>query len=267
MVLFSEASIEQVRILKDCLESFCRISGQRVNYNKSSIFFSPHIEDSRAEMLAEIAGIPRVKNMGKYLGVPSVHGRATANIYSSIIDTNQRRLEGWKSKTLSQAGRSILASSVLSSIPVYTMQTNLLPKGVCNKIEQIIRIFIWNGMHLVRWDKVTMSKAEGGLGIRNLRQMNLALMAKLGWRLLVDRGGIWSWVIKDKYMDSRPDLDMFKKRQRSSHVWKGLVDAADIIRKGRVARVNNGVKTRFWLDVWCGQEPLINSAIREVPVQ
>lgn len=165
MVLFSEASSGQIRILKDCLDTICRMSGQRVNYTKSNIFFSPHIEDSRAE----IAGIPRLKNMGKYLGVPSVHGRATASIYSPIIDTIQGRLEGWKSKILSQAGRAILANSVLSSIPIYTMQTNLLPKGACNKIEQIIRGFIWNGMHLVRWDKVTKTKAEGGLGIRNLR--------------------------------------------------------------------------------------------------
>lgn len=46
----------------------------------------------------------------------------------------------------------------------------------------------------------------------------MSLLAKLGWRLLEEREGIWAETIKDKYMDSRLDLDMFKKRQRFSHI-------------------------------------------------
>lgn len=267
MVLFSEASTEQIGIMKNCLNAFCSMSGQRVNYSKSSIFFSPHIEDSRADMLAELAGIPRVKNMGRYLGVHSVHGRVSPSIYTPIIDAIQGRLEGWKSKILSQAGRVVLARSVLSSIPIYTMQTNLLPKCVCRKIEQIIRGFIWKGLHLVRWEKVTKAENEGGLGIRSVRQMNLAILAKLGWRLLENGEGIWVEIIKDKYMDSRLGLDMFKKRQKSSHIWKGIVEASDILRKGRMVRIRNGTNTRFWLDVWCGHDVLINSATQEVHLQ
>lgn len=32
MVLFSEATKGQMEVIKNCLDSFCRMSGQRVNY-------------------------------------------------------------------------------------------------------------------------------------------------------------------------------------------------------------------------------------------
>ena len=34
---------------------------------------------------------------------------------------------------------------------------------------------------VVRWEKITLSKEYGGLGIKQMHYMNLALMAKLGW--------------------------------------------------------------------------------------
>lgn len=81
----------------------------------------------------------------------------------------------------------MLAQSVLSAMPAFAMQTNLLPKGITNAIEQIIRRFIWSGsndkqggVHLVKWNDFIKPKKEGGLGLRNLRDMNLAFMAKLG---------------------------------------------------------------------------------------
>lgn len=87
------------------------------------------------------------------------------------------RLEGWKTKYLSLAGRHVLAQSVLSVIPLYPMQTFILLNGLCAKMEKIIRNFIWGGrpreskMSLVAWDEVTRKKDCGGLGIRSLHEM------------------------------------------------------------------------------------------------
>ena len=38
--------------------------------------------------------------------------------------------------------------------------------------------------HLVKWDTVKREKNQGGLGIRDLEQMNKVLGAKLIWRLV-----------------------------------------------------------------------------------
>ena len=53
---------------------------------------------------------------------------------------------------------------------------------------------------LVRWEKITLSKEYGGLGIKQMHYMNLALMAKLGWRLLTEQNCLWTKVMIGKYI-------------------------------------------------------------------
>ena len=87
---------------------------------------------------------------------------------------------------LTLAGKIILATSILTTIPIYSMKSTLLHVALCNNIDQKVRNFIWGSsqekkkVHLVRWEIVTNTKENGGLGIQNI---NIAFMAKLGWRL------------------------------------------------------------------------------------
>lgn len=76
-------------------------------------------------------------------GVPSKHGRVTKDMYEEVINRVSGQLEGWKAKFLSFAGRQTLVKSVLSFIFLYPMQTTLLSMGICDKLESIIRRFLW----------------------------------------------------------------------------------------------------------------------------
>ena len=59
-------------------------------------------------------------------------------------------------------------------------------------------IFIWGGtndkrrVHLIKWDTVTRCKENGGLGLRKMSRINKAFMAKLGWRLLLEKESLWA---------------------------------------------------------------------------
>lgn len=75
MVLFSEASQKEVKIIKDYLDDFCNASGQKINPNKSQIFFSANVSDNEASQIASMIGFERTTDLGNYLGVPSLHGR------------------------------------------------------------------------------------------------------------------------------------------------------------------------------------------------
>ena len=74
---------------------------------------------------------------------------------------------------------------------------------MAKRIEKIQRDFLFLGgglndetkMHLVEWDKVCSPMDEGGLGIRNIRKLNQALLGSGFGDLLMRRvlGGDQSW--------------------------------------------------------------------------
>lgn len=74
LVLFAEASVDQMTEIKRCLELFCEASGQRISLNKSEIFFSPNVSNGDATDLLAIEGMPQTEDLGRYLSVPSIHG-------------------------------------------------------------------------------------------------------------------------------------------------------------------------------------------------
>lgn len=145
MMLFSEASVSHVQVIKEVLDRFSRCSGQKVNLIKYHIYVSTNISLIIAGELAQAIGIPITNDLGRYLGVPSIHGRVTKSTFSVLLDRITARLEGWKTKQLSLTGHQVLAQSILSIVPYSTMQTCLLPAGICEQIDRSIWRFIWGG--------------------------------------------------------------------------------------------------------------------------
>lgn len=262
LVLFSEASQDQIKVIKECLDKFSAASGQKVSLSKSQIFFSNNVSAGEATNIVDAAGIPRTTELGKHLGVPSLHGRVTKNLFAPMIERVNNRLEGWKMRVLSMAGRQVLVKSTLSSIPYYTMQTTLLPAGICDWIDRKVRGFLWGSneakrkCHLVKWDKVTQSKEEGGLGIRTAREMNLALLGKMCWRVIKEKDTLWTEIIKHKYGDGSNDIGNIVPRKGSSNMWRGITTALPFIRNGFRFHIHNGKQTRFWKDCWIEKAPL-----------
>ena len=48
----------------------------------------------------------------------------------------------------------------------------------------------------INWDSICSPKDEGGLGVRRVGALNLSLLEKWCWRLLVDKEGLWYRVLK-----------------------------------------------------------------------
>ena len=75
LVLFAEASMGQVQVLKECLDRFCAASGQKINQDKSRIMFSSNMPDSEMQHISELIGIPAMDDLGMYLGCPLYQGK------------------------------------------------------------------------------------------------------------------------------------------------------------------------------------------------
>lgn len=90
--------------MKRCLDLFCMISGQKVNYQKSMVYFLENTTPDIQQKIIEENGIPSVMDLGKYMGVQSIHGRLERDYFACIIERVQLKLACWKAKTLSLAG-------------------------------------------------------------------------------------------------------------------------------------------------------------------
>lgn len=211
LILFGQANQTTCRSIMEVLEDFCIMSGQTVSLAKSKMYVSSNIPRDKARNLSNCCGIPLTNNLGKYLGVPLLHHRANKDHFKNIIERVQSRLAGWKSNTLMLAGRATLIQASSATIPNYMMQTMHFPTNVCDKLDRINRNFLWGDteekkkIHLVNWHSVCKSKDKGGLGLRKAKTQNLALLMKLGWKLINSDESLWVRILKDKYLKN-PNL-------------------------------------------------------------
>ena len=125
IVLFVEASVEQILVIRACLDVFCEALGQRVNLTKSKILFSKNMNETVMNDICRVGDIQRTLDFGTYLGFPTWQGRTSKASFVYLLDRVKARFAGWKAK-FSLAGRITLAKSVLNSLPFYFMQTQVL---------------------------------------------------------------------------------------------------------------------------------------------
>ena len=117
----------------------------------------------------------------------------------------RKRLARWKGRYISFARRVTLIKSMISSILLYYMSLFKMPMSVINIITRIQREFFWGWGHegrriaWVKWENMCKTKEEGGLGIKDLRMFNMALLGKWKWRLGRDEPGLWKEVLLSKY--------------------------------------------------------------------
>ena len=73
----------------------------------------------------------------------------------------------------------------------------------------ICRSFLWangevvRGKAKVKWSDVCKPKINGGLGIKNLRFWNDALLAKHVWNLINNKNSLWVQWVRENYIGDR----------------------------------------------------------------
>ncbi|CAA0833524.1 RNA-directed DNA polymerase (reverse transcriptase)-related family protein [Striga hermonthica] len=173
LLLFLEASDDQVQLVNSVLMDFYSMSGLKVSHAKTNVYFSKNTPHSGQQDLARTMGFSNVTNLSKYLGVPVVHSCVTNLTYENILEKADARIASYKANTLSLAGSLVLMQSVISSLSFYTMQTVWLPNGTCVGLKKHCRNFLWGGftsnrkIHLVSWDKICQPKEYGRLALKS----------------------------------------------------------------------------------------------------
>jgi hypothetical protein len=82
----------------------------------------------------------------KYLGLPVYIGKAKKRIFQYLKGKIWARIQGWKEKILSKAGKEILIKAVVQAIPIFAMSCFDLTKELCDEISSMICKFWWSQM-------------------------------------------------------------------------------------------------------------------------
>ena len=75
-VLFCRAKEEECQNILDLLSVYERGSGQKINRDKTNIFFSTNTQPDMQTRIQNILGVPAIRQYEKYLGLPALVGRA-----------------------------------------------------------------------------------------------------------------------------------------------------------------------------------------------
>ena len=86
LFIFVEASMQQVEIIKHCLQVFENSSGQKVSQEKTMIYFSQNIHHTRVVEIADEFGFSLTGDLGKYLGVPLIHRKVSSRSFSYVTE-------------------------------------------------------------------------------------------------------------------------------------------------------------------------------------
>lgn len=211
LLICGKASSTEAHLIRSILQSFYQISGQTPNWSKSSILFSKWVDNQTRQQVQNLFPVPLMTSQCTHLGHPIIFSyKDRSQAYNFILSKFRAKLTGLKANKLNHAGRMTYINSVLASIPIYYMQNILFSKGFIEKINSILRRFWWQGQgvqeenssnpfHFRAWADICQPKSEGGLGIRNLLDVNKSLVLHSAWLIASNKDPFLTGVLKSKY--------------------------------------------------------------------
>lgn len=154
-----------------------------------------------------------VDKFDNYLGLPLCVGKNKNDAFKFLMDRCTSKIKGWSKRLVSRGGKDLFLKAVVQSLPTYSFSMFLLPKGITDKLEAWARSFWWErknkgrGWSMLSRDRLCSPKGMGGMGFKDIRLFNLALLGRQLWRLVNNKNTLCYKVISMKYFPSRDPFD------------------------------------------------------------
>ncbi|GJY29596.1 RNA-directed DNA polymerase, eukaryota, reverse transcriptase zinc-binding domain protein [Tanacetum coccineum] len=260
LFIFAHGDPISAKVIMEAMDEFSNASGLNPSLPKSTTYFCNVLNHIKISIL-QILPFEEGRLPVKYLGVPLVSSRLVFRDCKELIDRIRSRINDWKNKSLSAAGRLQLIRSVLSSMHVYWASVFILPTRILLDIEQLMRGFLWShgdmkkGKAKVSWEVVCLSKIEGGLGVRRLDLFNKALMVPHIWNLISRKESLWVKWIHEYKLRGRHFFDV-PYRGCMTWGWRKILQLRPLIRDHIRYRIGDGATCSIWFDCWSYSRPL-----------
>ena len=251
--------MQNVKTIKSILRSFELASGLKINFAKSSFGVIGKSEQWQVEA-ARYLNCRMLSFPFLYLGIPIGDNPRRRELWDPIVRKYERKLATWKHRHISIGGRVTLINAALTTIPIYFFSFFRVPSRIAARLEAIQRQFLWGGgmeerkIAWVSWKEVCQPKEKGGLGIKDLKTFNSALLTKWCWDLFHKQEELWAKILISKYGGWRA-LEEGIRGNQDSIWWRDLLSSQQqqqnqIVKRERTWKVGGGEKLRFWEDPW-----------------
>ena len=247
-LLLCRSNLAECEKIKELLAVYEATSGQMVNKDKTTLFFSKNTDEESQEVIKQSLSVPAIQHYEKYLGLPSFVGKNKKACFTLVMERIWAQMMGWKEKLLSQAGKEVMIKVVIQSIPAYSMSVFRFPTSLCKDIEAMIRKFWWGHeekkkIHWVKWSSLCSSKFVGGMGFRDFQHFNNALLVEQVWRLFHQKDTLLYRVFKSKFF---PNGSIFYAAvpAKCLFAWRSIMQAREVIQKGAIWRVGDGLSIK-----------------------
>ena len=258
-------TVDNLWTMKVVLRGFEMASGLKINFFKSCLI-GVNVPNDFMEMACNFLNCSEGSLPFKYLGLPVGANPRSFGTWEPLVEHLSRRLNTWGHKYISLGGRIILLNSVLNAKPIFYLPFLRMSANVWRRIVRIQREFLWGGVgggrkiSWVNWNSVCQAKENSGLGLRDVRVLNVSLLAKWKWRLLDGETGLWKPVLVKRYGPNVTTLvegAVAHHWRSASTWWRDVVNLDNFGAQGwfsseLTTMVDNGMNSSLWNVKWRG---------------
>lgn len=205
LLIFIDGSFESVQTVLQVLHEFEKRLGLAVRFQKIS-FYASGMSAQEIDTIQASTGMTCGTLPVRYLGVPLNSRKLNLANCEPLIHQIKKRLSSWSVKSLSFSGRLLLIKTVISGITTFWCSAFILPRACIKRINSLCSVFLWKGdieshnSAKIALDTVTLTKSQGGLGIKDLNTRNTACCLKLIWMLFFRAGSVWVAWFKEEVL-------------------------------------------------------------------
>ena len=79
--------------MKHIIQIYEENSVQKINLDKSTLFFNPNIKNESMRKIQELFGVQSIESMGKYLGILALVGKDKKMIFRNLKERMEVRVK------------------------------------------------------------------------------------------------------------------------------------------------------------------------------
>ncbi|GKA67747.1 RNA-directed DNA polymerase, eukaryota, reverse transcriptase zinc-binding domain protein [Tanacetum coccineum] len=252
LMILCNGDSNSLKVIQKSLDEFSNASGLFPNLGKSTIFFGSINEDRKRELL-EVLPFKFGKLPMKYLQVPLIAKKLSLSDCKSLIESVEKRVNCWRNKLLSYAGRIQLIASVLSSMQQYRASVYIIPISAVKELDKMFKRFLWNSGNSAQgkargvWSSIwnIEGNQSDSWGWGQLMMVRDLIMPFVKYKIGNGKS-VSMWF--DNWSGKGPLEDIIPRRSRNEARMKDSDCVADLIHNG----------DWIWPNDWLVKYPILN---------